>query len=654
MDFFENQEAARTRTRWLVFLFGLAVFLIVVSVYLALRLTIFSLETKFGLEAPTMMWGLWNPGLFAGVAVVTLAIVALGSLYKIVTLRGGGEAVAGLLGGQPLDPNTTRFEERRLLNVVEEMALASGMPTPTVYVLPKEKGINAFAAGFSPGDAVIGVTEGSIEQLSREELQGVIGHEFSHILNGDMSLNLRLMGVIHGILVIALIGYWMLRSIRFTGGSGDRKSSGSAILLVLALSLLIIGWVGVFFGRLIKSAVSRQREYLADAAAVQFTRNPGGLADALKKIGGLIAGSRLETPHAEEASHFYFSNGLKPAFLQMLATHPPLERRIRRLQPGWEGVFHDSKLAPQDLPSSTPELAIAGAAGLAGAPAPAKPGPGPQPAAAPVSAESVSASVGTLDQAHLDYARSLIDSLPAELTQSAREPSSACALVYALLLDDDREIRNRQLELVRENSEPFIYDETRLLAPFVDNCPPEARVSLIDLSLPALRRLSEPQYEVLYDNVRRLVTADEKVSLFEYMLQRTLKRHLESHFGKARPTAVRYHSLAPLRHECAVLLSALARFGGREEMDRSFAAAVTELGTALELLPPQETSLRDVDRALRKLDSLPPLLKRNVIRACTSSIAADRRITVEEGVLLRAVADSLDCPVPPFLPGQTL
>jgi Zn-dependent protease with chaperone function len=654
MDFFENQEAARTKTRWLVFLFGLAVFFIIVSVYLAVRLTIFSLETKFGLEAPTMMWGLWNPGLFAGVMLVTLTVVALGSLYKIVTLRGGGEAVAGLLGGRPLDPNTARFEERRLLNVVEEMALASGMPTPTVYVLPKEKGINAFAAGFTPGDAVIGVTEGSIEQLSREELQGVIGHEFSHILNGDMSLNLRLMGVIHGILVIALIGYWMLRSIRFSGGSGDRKSSGSAILLVLALSLLIIGWVGVFFGRLIKSAVSRQREYLADAAAVQFTRNPGGLAGALKKIGGFISGSRLETPHAEEASHFYFSNGLKPAFLQMLATHPPLDRRIRRLEPGWDGVFDDAGMARGELPSPTPELAVAGAAGLVGAPAPAKPGPEGQPAGVGVSAEMVSDSVGTLDQAHLDYARSLLAGLPTELTRSAHEPSGACALIYALLLDADAEIRGRQLEQLREGTEPFIYDETRLLAPFVDSCPPEARISLIDLSMPALRRLSQVQYDALYDNVRRLVTADERVSLFEYMLQRALRRHLESHFGKTRPPAVRHHSLDPVRHECAVLLSALARSSGREDMERAFGAAVTELGTALELVPRAESGLREVDQALRELNTLTPRLKRNVIRACVMCVAADRQITVKEGELLRAIADSLDCPVPPFLPGQTI
>ena len=377
MDFFENQEAARTKTRWLVFLFFIAVVFIIFSVYIAVRLIFFGLETKFGLEAAAA-WGMWSPELFLAVTVVTLAIVSLGSLYKIVSLSGGGETVAGLLGGRPLDPNTTRLEERRLLNVVEEMALASGMPTPTVFVLPKEMGINAFAAGFTPSDAVIGVTEGSLQNLSRDELQGVIGHEFSHILNGDMRLNLRLMGVIHGILVIALIGYWMLRSVRFTGGSGNRKSSGSGAIVLLAISLLlVIGWIGVFFGRLIKSAVSRQREFLADSAAVQFTRDPGGLAGALKKIGGFVAGSKLETPHAEEASHFYFSNGLRPAFLQMLATHPPLATRIRRLEPGWDGVFPDAKLAPGELPSTTPELAVAGVSGLAGAPSkPAKPDTG--------------------------------------------------------------------------------------------------------------------------------------------------------------------------------------------------------------------------------------------------------------------------------------
>jgi hypothetical protein len=213
----------------------------------------------------------------------------------------------------------------------------------------------------------------------------------------------------------------------------------------------------------------------------------------------------------------------------------------------------------------------------------------------------------------------------------------------------------RQLENLRQSADPYIFDLTVALSPQVDSCPPEARVTLLDLSLPALRLLSETQYEDLYDSVRGLVTADEKISLFEYMLQRALRRHLESHFGTTRPAAVRYQSLTPVLRECAVLLSALARFGGREEeMNQAFSAAVTELGTALELLPPQETSLREIDRALRKLDSLAPLLKRNVIRACTASIAADRRITVEEGELLRAVADSLDCPVPPFLPGQTL
>jgi len=652
MDFFENQEAARTKTRWLVFLFVLAVVFIVLSVYLAVRLIFFGLETKFGLEAAAA-WGLWSPELFLAVTVVTLAVVSLGSLYKIVSLSGGGESVAGLLGGRPLDPNTTRLEERRLLNVVEEMALASGMPTPTVFVLPKEGGINAFAAGFTPSDAVIGVTEGSLQNLSRDELQGVIGHEFSHILNGDMRLNLRLMGVIHGILVIALIGYLMLRSVRFTGGGGNRKSSGSGAIMLLALALLVIGWIGVFFGRLIKSAVSRQREFLADSAAVQFTRNPGGLAGALKKIGGFVTGSKLETPHAEEASHFYFSNGLRPAFLQMLATHPPLATRIHRLEPGWDGVFPASKLAPGELPGPTPELAVAGVAELAGAPAPARPDPGAQSVAEDVSSRTVSDSVGTLDQAHLAYARSLVASLPTELTASAHEPTGACALVYALLLDADPQIRARQLENLRQSADPYIYEQTVALSPKIDRCPPEARSTLLDMSLPALRLLSKAQYEDLYDSVRGLVTADQKISLFEYMLQRALRRHLESHFGTTRPAAVRYQSLTPVLRECAVLLSALARFGGREEMDQAFSAAVTELGTALELLPPSETSLREIDRALRRLDSLAPRLKRNVIRACTASIAADRRITVEEGELLRAVADSLDCPVPPFLPGQT-
>ncbi|HXI03315.1 MAG TPA: M48 family metallopeptidase, partial [Candidatus Saccharimonadales bacterium] len=284
MDFFEQEESARKRSRLLVVLFILAVAGIILTVYLAS--TIFWFAYLAGkLHADTFR--MWDPRLMAAVAFGTGTIIGLGSLYRISTLRrGGGEAVAGFLGGRLLDRSTRNADERRLLNVVEEMALASGIPVPAVFVLEKERSINAFAAGYSRDHAVIGVTRGCMELLSRDELQGVIGHEFSHILNGDMLLNIRLMGLVHGILVIALIGYMLLR-----GGRSSRKG-GSQIVLIGAI-LYVVGYLGVIFGKIIRAAVSRQREFLADASAVQFTRNPEGIAGALKKIGGLMYGSRI-------------------------------------------------------------------------------------------------------------------------------------------------------------------------------------------------------------------------------------------------------------------------------------------------------------------------------------------------------------------------
>ncbi len=327
----------------------LAVVAIVVSVHLAVSSLFLWVESA---RREPFDW--WSLDRFVLIAGGTLAVIAAGSLYKIWRLSDGGHTVAQLLGGRPVDPNTADPKERRVLNVVEEMAIASGLPVPTVYLLEREEGINAFAAGFTPQDAVIGVTRGALEILNREELQGVIAHELSHVFHGDTNLNLRLMGVLHGILVIALVGYFILRS-TLRVASSNRKSGLVVVLPIAGLILLVIGYIGVFFGRLIKSAVSRQREFLADASSVQFTRNPQGIGGALKKIGGLSMGSLVMSPHAEQASHFFFSDGklgkLRSAFsgvthFQFLATHPPLAERIRRVDPRWDGVYPEVEAPP--------------------------------------------------------------------------------------------------------------------------------------------------------------------------------------------------------------------------------------------------------------------------------------------------------------------
>ena len=303
MDFFASQDVARRKTSLLLLYFSLAVFFIIVAIYLAFTFLFIYQQGGTGQFDPNRFW---NPDLFVGVVIGTVIVVGCGSLYKISVLRSGGARVAEMLGGRLIPAGSKDFLQKRLLNIVEEMAIASGVPVPPVYLLESEKGINAFAAGFTKDDAVIGITRGALETLDRNELQGVVAHEFSHILNGDMWLDLKLVGFLHGILLIALIGRSILR-----GSSRSRNSKNSGGAVLFGLVLLILGYLGVLFGRLIKSSVSRQREYLADASAVQFTRNPGGLAGALKKIGGLASGSLIEHNKAEEISHMFFSNGLE-------------------------------------------------------------------------------------------------------------------------------------------------------------------------------------------------------------------------------------------------------------------------------------------------------------------------------------------------------
>jgi Zn-dependent protease with chaperone function len=520
------------------------------------------------------------------------------------------------------------------LNVVEEMAIASGVPVPTVYLLEKDKSINAFAAGFTPADAVIGVTRGTMELLNRDELQGVIAHEFSHIFNGDMRLNIRLMGVLHGITVIAMIGYVILR-----GASGSRKGAGAAILL-LGGSLVVIGFVGVFFAKLIKSAVSRQREFLADASAVRYTRNPGGIAGALKKIGGLVYGGKINSPRAEEASHFLFADGLraKISSFQVLATHPPLTERIRRIDSGFDGRFPAVEYpGPKSvtLPPS-PKPRVDSDATLSLVP------------------EQLTDQIGTLTRTHMVFAAALISNLPTDLTAKLYEPSGARTVIFALLLSSDPQVRRSQFKILAESGDPLVTRDTLELSTLTESCPPQAHLPIIDMALPALRRLSPRQYRDFRGTVDRLIMADQKCDLFEFTLLHVLRRHLDRYYRKAPPTRVQFYSLAALTDECARLLSALAFTGHTDEAKaeaafREGAKELEEVSLKLELKGTSECDITGLNKSFEKLARVAPKLKRQILRASTAAVSHDRRITVREGELLRAIADALDCPLPPFL-----
>ena len=480
-----------------------------------------------------------------------------------------------------------------------------------------------------------------------------MAHEFSHILNGDMRLNLRLIGILHGILVIGLIGYWVLRF--SPRSSGSRKKGGGGAIVLFGLALLVIGYVGVFFGKLIKAGVSRQREFLADAAAVQFTRNPPGIAGALKKIGGLAAGSKLGSGNAEQASHLFFGNGVGRSLFQWLATHPPLEERIHRIDPSFDGEF------PKVRPRVEKEGPVAQLAPDTGPPADAQPPvtPAEQAPSTPLAPESVGALVGNPTPLHLAYTQELLARLPEGLLSKAHEPASARAIVCTLLLDSDAEIRSRQLKLLFSDGDRLLRLEIRELLPAVDACPAEARLPLLDVAVPALRRLSRDQYLALEGLVEGMIAADRRVSLFEYTLKSLFVRHLEPSFRKVKPAAVQYYSLKMLGPECSVLLSALAHRGHTtaEQVEGAFASGANRLTATrakLGLRPREECGIPQVDQSLRKLAAVAPRLKRQLLEACTATVAYDHQVTLEEGEMLRAVADALACPLPPLLPGQRL
>ena len=624
MDFFEAQDAARKRTGWLVALFAAAVVAIVAVVYAVARVGLGTMEQP-----------LLDPVLLLQVALGVGLVVGGGSAVRTASLRAGGSKVAELVGGRRVAPDTTDPGERKLLNVVEEMAIASGTPVPAVYVMDGEDGINAFAAGHTIHDAAVAVTRGGLDRLTRDELQGVIAHEFSHILNGDMRLNVRLMGVLYGILLLAIIG----RVILYAGRGGRRSSSrdgGAGWILLMGLALLVVGYVGVFFGKLIKAAVSRQREYLADSAAVQFTRNPEGIAGALKKIGAEGSGSRIRDPHAEELSHLFFANGLRSGMAGALSTHPPLDERIRRLDPAWDGRFPEAAPAPPPsgaIPRVRPAASPRAAAGMAG-----------------FAAAGAVGTVGAPTAAHLDYAAALLDRFPAELTRAVHDPADSRALVLALAAGDGAP-GEAEHAVVREYGGAELLQRFAALVPLVREQGDGARLPLLDLALPALQRLSPAEAGRFRAAVEAMVRADGRVHLFEFALVHTLARRLEDGGrGGWRGSA----SLSSLRAEAEVLLSAMAWEGSRgsdEAARAAFAAGAARFpeGGRARMLGAAEADLPRLDAALTALERATPAARRVVLEGCAAAAAHDGVLDPGEAELLRAVAEALDAPMPPLL-----
>jgi Zn-dependent protease with chaperone function/uncharacterized tellurite resistance protein B-like protein len=652
MDFFARQDQARRKTKWLVLYFILAVVLIIVAVYFISLIAFAGVQAKqhHSYDDTPVQIKLWDPEIFLASTLGVLAVIFLGSAYKTSELSAGGSAVATLMGGRLVSQNTTDANERKLLNVVEEMSIAAGVPMPQVYVLNDERGINAFAAGHTTGDAAVGVTRGCIELLSRDELQGVIGHEFSHILNGDMRLNLRLIGIIFGLLCLATIGRILLYT---RGGSRDKNA-----LPLLGIALIALGAIGVFFGRLIQAAVSRQREFLADASSVQFTRNPGGLSGALQKIGRYSYGSKLESNHAPDMCHMFFGNGLGDAIFGAMATHPPIPDRIRAIDPAWDGKFPPLKeeqvetvrrAAISELGQKYPPMPQILGAILGGA---AMDEDAPKPPV--IRSSSVLPNLGNPTPLHLKYAEQLRDALPDNVKAAARDPLGAVALIYAMLLSPDAATRTAQLAELAKRVTPEIYGKTVTLFPDASAAAARAHLPMVNVALGALRQLQAEQFAQFSQTLQWLIQSDGKVELFEFVLQKIVLRHLASKFGGARPPVVQFYTVKPLVPDCVVVLSALAYVGGAnaDEVGRAFAAGAPYLrapgDVEVKLLPLDQCRLNQIDPALNRLVQAVPQIKKNLLDACVQVVAADGVIQEKEAELLRAIADTLDCPMPPL------
>lgn len=616
MDFFEAQDEARKKTKGLLALFLLCVLGVVISIGL--------LSWGIGI----LGGGKVSPQFAIFAALGSGALVLIASAFKGTQLRGGGGVVARDLGGRLVTPSTTETHERKLLNVVEEMAIASGVPVPQVYVMDNEDGINAFAAGTEPGNAAIGVTRGCMMRLSRAELQGVIAHEFSHILNGDMKLNMRLIGWIFGLVVLSILGRGLLESLRFVrvgGNNRENNGAGAILLAILAIGvgLMIIGGIGVFFARLLQAAVSRQREFLADASAVQFTREPDGLAGALKKIGS--QGSKIGTAKASEASHCFFADGGLFAF--GLATHPPLALRIGRIQKGWDGKFTDGSLPP----IAEKEVGQR-KAGLQER----------------VSGFAAGAHLSDSERVNSRYGRRIHEEVPANWQQAVHHREEAQALVFGLLLAQDMQMRRGEVALLEREAGQAAADLAVRWQEELRGLHSARKIALIDLAVPTFRNLSRPEYDRFLKITRELIGSDGRVDIFEYMLQRLIEHHLEGHFGRRSLRRIRFHELNALSSEVLLLISSFAHLNPEPSVSFALGKKGLKIGEG-SLVASEAISLAEINSALERLELASPLVKKEALEACARAVASDGELSSREAELLRAMADSIGCAIPPWV-----
>lgn len=632
MNFFDAQDRARRSTRWLVVVYVVATILIVLGVTAIVTAAFFASGEAH--EAPPASF-------IASVAGMATLLIVGATLYKTSLLSSGGGRVALDMGGTLISPDVQDPLRRRLRNVVEEMAIASGVPVPEIYVLEEENGINAFAAGFAPGDAAVAVTRGCLELLDRDELQGVIAHEFSHILNGDMRLNIRMMGVLFGIMVLGIIGRLILRGAYFGGRGSSRNNKGAAVVLIIGLGLAILGWIGVFSARLIKASVSRQREFLADASAVQFTRQTNGLANALKKIGGYDDKSYITNVDPEEVSHMLFAGGAA-RLTSLFATHPPLIERIHALDPAFdESSYPKISLATRDRAAKSDAIA-----GFSGAMSEAL-----VDIRSTAIADTVIDAVGRPQPRHVEFAQKLRTSIPSTLYEAAHSPDDSLLLAIALALGDSE--LEKQLRIVEEKLGRERTNAIRHLHLLIVKSGPAFRLPLLEIAFPMLKKRPTAQIEFLLDVINKMVQVDGDVSLSEFCYYQIIESHLLQAAQPGSRSRNRVNKKAA--RQAAVDLIRLVANRGHDDPDekvRAFESGVALFGgwaNEQDQGSDNANAITVLEQSLDALRRMNSSGRQSFIRAVTKTIAYDDKLTLSEAELLRAICAALDCPMPPIL-----
>jgi Zn-dependent protease with chaperone function len=643
VDFFGAQARARQQSRLLTWSFAGCVLgvILVLDVVVLSVLRVWHAAGRHGepFEASLLQWVLVHPGATTLVSLAIGGFIGAASLYRMQQLREGGGYVARSMGGVRVERGTGDPRRRMLHNVVEEMSLAAGVPVPEVYVLEQETGINAFAAGHTPANAAVAVTRGALQNLSRDQLQGVIAHEFSHILNGDMRLSMRLIGLIFGLMAVALTGRMLLRVSRH----GDK---GAVPLAIAGLVIAVVGQVGFWAGRILQAWISRKRECLADASAVQFTRNPDGLRDALIRAAALGEQRRFASPALEEVAHMLFLPGVQ----HWLATHPPLLERVQALDPHvnqaqLESMLRRSHAAwKQSQAESKPEPSIEDAAPAAQA---TRDFLG---TTVPAAATLIAATTGEPRPRHLDYAIALRHALPRQLHGNA-DPEQAQALMLALLVFSDSAEHVAQLALVSAQLGAATADRVRHAAQHAAQLSPVLRLPAVLQLFPALRTLAPGDRLHFIQLLQELMRMDGRLSVFDYALEKLVVRGLGT-LQRPRDPHGRL-GLADLSTELGVVFAVLARHGARNDIQ---ARQAYEAGLA-PLLPrtrPAYSVIDDwttiFDSSLEELCELQALAKQLLIEGLVRTIAHDELLTPAEAELLRAICAVLECPLPPVLP----